>query len=34
LAKHITDASWGEFIRQLKYKKKWYGCQIKEIDWY
>jgi transposase len=34
LAKHITDASWGEFIRQLKYKKKWYGCQIEEIDWY
>lgn len=32
LAKHITDASWGEFVRQLKYKAEWAGRAISEID--
>jgi putative transposase len=35
LAKHIADASWGEFIRQLGYKGEWYGCRIvKDDPWY
>jgi putative transposase len=35
LAKHIQDASWGEFVRQLKYKGEWYGCHTQTIDrWY
>ena len=28
LAKHISDASWGEFSRQLEYKTKWYGSTL------
>jgi putative transposase len=28
LAKHIFDASWGEFTRQLEYKTKWYGSTL------
>ena len=28
LAKHISDASWGEFTRQLEYKSKWYGSTV------
>lgn len=32
LAKHIADASWGEFVRQLKYKAEWAGRTIAEID--
>ncbi|ENV4253376.1 RNA-guided endonuclease InsQ/TnpB family protein, partial [Vibrio parahaemolyticus] len=32
LAKHIADASWGEFVRQLKYKAEWAGRTIVEID--
>lgn len=31
LAKSISDASWGEFIRQLKYKAEWNGKNILEI---
>jgi len=35
LAKHIGDAAWGEFCRQLVYKGEWYGCRIEQIDpWY
>jgi putative transposase len=35
LAKHIGDAAWSEFCRQLTYKGEWYGCQIEQIDpWY
>ena len=35
LAKHIQDAGWGEFVRQLGYKGKWYGSHIERIDrWY
>ena len=32
LAKSISDASWGEFTRQLEYKGNWYGCYINQID--
>jgi putative transposase len=28
LAKHISDAAWGEFSRQLEYETKWYGSQL------
>ena len=28
LAKHIEDAAWGEFVRQLEYKTKWYGSTL------
>jgi putative transposase len=35
LARHIADAAWGEFNRQLAYKGAWYGCQVKKIgQWY
>ena len=32
LAKHISDAAWGEFFRQLIYKAQWYGCTIVVAD--
>lgn len=32
LAKHIADANWGEFVRQLKYKAQWAGRTLVEID--
>lgn len=32
LAKHIHDASWAEFVRQLDYKAKWYGATIVKAD--
>ena len=32
LAKHIADASWGEFTRQLAYKTNWAGRMYVEID--
>jgi putative transposase len=32
LAKHISDASWGEFVRQLEYKSKWYGSTLVKAD--
>ena len=32
LAKHIQDAAWGEFTRQLEYKTKWYGSTLVRVD--
>jgi len=35
LAKHISDAGWGELVRQLEYKATWYGRTFVAIDrWY
>lgn len=34
LAKSISDASWGELVRQLTYKAEWYGRDIVKIDRY
>ena len=32
LAQSIADVSWSEFVRQLKYKAKWYGKEVIEIN--
>lgn len=32
LALAISDASWGEFVRQLAYKCEWYGREFIKID--
>ena len=31
LARHIADASWGEFIRQIQYKQAWKGGETVKI---
>ena len=28
LAQHLSDASWGEFVRQLEYQAQWYGSTV------
>ena len=32
LSRHIADAAWGELVRQLEYKAKWYGRNLVKID--
>jgi putative transposase len=32
LSKHIQDAAWGGFARQLEYKTKWYGSTLVRVD--
>jgi putative transposase len=32
LAQSISDASWGELVRQLEYKCQWYGRTLVKID--
>jgi putative transposase len=32
LAKHISDASWGNFVNYLEYKCQWYGKELIKID--
>ena len=35
LAQAISDASWGELVRQVEYKAAWYGRTLVKIDkWY
>ncbi|RQH20437.1 transposase [Okeania hirsuta] len=34
LAKAISDANWGELVRQLEYKAEWYGRELIKIDRY
>ena len=34
LARSISDANWGELVRQLEYKAEWYGRELIKIDRY
>ena len=31
VSKSISDAAWGEFVRQCSYKGEWYGCDIEIV---
>jgi putative transposase len=31
VCKSISDAAWGEFVRQCSYKGAWYGCEIQIV---
>ena len=32
LSKHIADAAWGEFVRQIEYKASWAGRSVASIN--
>jgi len=32
LAKHVHDASWAEFVRQLEYQPRWYRATVVRAD--
>ena len=32
LALSLSDSGWSEFVRQLEYKGKWYGCDIAKVN--
>lgn len=32
LARHIADAAWGEFLRQVGYKQRWKGGKTVKVD--
>ena len=32
LAKAVSDAAWGEIVRQLEYKCNWYGKELVKVD--
>src|SRR5690606_7977384 len=32
LSKHISDASWGNFVNLLHYKCEWYGRELVKIN--
>ncbi|MGD1713893.1 RNA-guided endonuclease TnpB family protein [Dapis sp. BLCC M172] len=34
LARAISDANWGELVRQLEYKAEWYGQELITLDRY
>ena len=34
LARAISNANWGELVRQLEYKAEWYGRTLIKIDRY
>lgn len=34
LARRISDAGWGEIVRQLEYKAAWYGATVIQADRY
>lgn len=34
MRKNISDVSWSEFTKELKYKAEWYGREIRQVDQY
>ncbi len=34
LSRNLADASLGEFLRQVDYKSRWYGCRVVKADPY